>query len=88
LNNKVVVGSAVFAAEHRPNNNCTGQLGNEVIVKSNAPFSIPLQSIGNWQTIDEIRIYLQGYACTNGTNAVTLSDLTLVVEPARAAAAR
>jgi hypothetical protein len=86
--NNAVVGSAVFAAEHRPNNNCTGQAGKEVIVKSNAPFSIPLQSIGTWQAIDEIRIYMQSYACIFGTNTITLSNLTLVVESASVAAAR
>lgn len=80
LSNNARVGTATFAAEHRPNNNCVGEPGKEIILESGAPFSIPLQSLSttDWQQVDEIVIYLQGYACVSGTNTVTLSNLRLV----------
>jgi hypothetical protein len=79
LSKKALVGSVTLVAEHRENNNCFGLPSKEVILKSGAPFSISLQSMSilDWREIDEITIYLQGYACISGTNAVTLSNLTL-----------
>jgi hypothetical protein len=57
--------------EERENNNCLGS-NEALIVSSGQRFEVPLFAGGF--PVDELRVHLQGYACVDGTNSITLDN--------------
>jgi hypothetical protein len=74
------LGTRVYAAENRPNNNCAGASERpEQVLRSGAAFNVPLAPLAPaGATFDEIRIHLQGYGCGPSNQSVGVSQLAVV----------
>jgi hypothetical protein len=74
------LGTRIYAAENRPNNNCAGSSERpELLLRSGAAFDVPLAALAPaGASFDEIRIHLQGYGCGSSFQAVGIAQLTVV----------